>query len=44
MFGKKKNEDYSVMTVIVGVDILSTLALGTMVNGTITVEGDLRLD
>lgn len=44
MFGKKKNEDYSVKTVKVGVDKLTTIALGTMVKGTITVEGDLRLD
>ena len=30
MFGKKKNEDYSVKTVKVGVDKLTTIALGTM--------------
>ena len=41
MFGKKKNEDYSVKTVKVGVDKLTTIALGTMVKGTITVEGDV---
>ena len=28
MFGKKKNEDYSVKTVKVGVDKLTTIALG----------------
>ena len=44
MFGKKKNEDYSVKTVKVGIDKLTTIALGTMVKGAITVEGDLRLD
>ena len=44
MFGKKKNEDYSVKTVKVGVDKLTTIALGTMVKGTITVEGDLRVE
>ena len=33
MFGKKKNEDYSVKTVKVGVDKLTTIALGTMVKG-----------
>ena len=36
MFGKKKNEDYSVKTVKVGVDKLTTIALGTMVKGPIT--------
>lgn len=39
MFGKKKNEDYSVKTVKVGIDKLTTIALGTMVKGAITVEG-----
>ena len=44
MFGKKKNEDYSVKTVKVGIDKLTTIALGTMVKGANTGEGALRLD
>lgn len=44
MFGKKKNEDYSSKTVSANVDKLTTIAFGTVIRGTITVEGDLRLD
>lgn len=44
MFGKKKNEDYSSKSVNANVDKLTTVAFGTVIRGTITVEGDLRLD
>lgn len=44
MFGKKKNEDYSSKSVSANVDKLTTIAFGTVIRGTITVEGDLRLD
>lgn len=44
MFGKKKDEDYSSKTVSTNVDKLTTIAFGTVIRGTITVEGDLRLD
>lgn len=44
MFGKKKDEDYSSKGVSANVDKLTTIAFGTVIRGTITVEGDLRLD
>lgn len=44
MFGKKKNEDYSSGGMTSHVDKLTTVAFGTVIKGTITVEGDLRLD
>lgn len=44
MFGKKNNENYSPKSVSTNVDKLTTIAFGTVIRGTITVEGDLRLD
>ncbi|MCD8182541.1 MAG: polymer-forming cytoskeletal protein [Bacteroides sp.] len=44
MFGTKKSEENSVKAAKVSIEKLTTIALGTMVNGTLAIDGNLRLD
>lgn len=44
MLGKKNNENYSPKNVSTDMSKLTTIAVGTVIRGTITVDGDLRLD
>lgn len=44
MIGKKKNEDLSGKSVATNVENLTIIAQGTVVQGTMMIEGNLRLD